>query len=85
MLTNIALKEFLLDCEVRNFTPKTIKGYRNALELLVRYLATEQNVEQIEDIEPFHIKQFLRNLQKAGRKPSYLNGLHKAMRSWFKY
>ena len=73
MLTNIALKEFLLDCEVRNFTPKTIKGYRNALELLVRYLATEQNVEQIEDIEPFHIKQFLRNLQKAGRKPSYLS------------
>ena len=85
VLTHVALKEFLLDCEVRNFTPKTIKGYRNALELLIRYLAEEQNVEQIEDIEPFHIKQFLRNLQKAGRKPSYLNGLHKAMRSWFKY
>lgn len=38
MLLNAALKEYLLECELRNYTEKTIKGYRNSIELLVNYL-----------------------------------------------
>ena len=30
--------EFLYNCEVKNFTPKTIKGYRNNLARLFNYL-----------------------------------------------
>ncbi len=84
MQTIVTLKEFLLECDIRNYTPKTIKGYRNALEPFVRYLGAE-GITEIEDILPAHIKKFFYNLQKAGRKSSYINGLHKAMRSWFKY
>ena len=38
MLLNAALKEYILECELRNYTEKTIKGYRNSIELLVNYL-----------------------------------------------
>ncbi len=69
-----AVKEFILECEVRNYTPKTIKGYRNAAKMLARYLETDCGITEIEDIKPPHIKKFMRSLQQAGRKPSYLNG-----------
>jgi len=32
MLLEESLKEFLFECEVRKYTWKTIKGYRNGLE-----------------------------------------------------
>lgn len=84
MLLNAALKEYLLECELRNYTEKTIKGYRNSIELLVNYLQ-QNGITDAAEVLPSHIKQFLTNLQRAGRKPSYINGLHKAFRAWFKY
>ena len=84
MLLNAALKEYLLECELRNYTEKTIKGYRNSIELLVNYLQ-QNGITDVDEVLPAHIKQFLTNLQRAGRKPSYINGLHKAFRAWFKY
>ena len=84
MLLNAALKEYLLECELRNYTEKTIKGYRNSIELLVNYLQ-QNGITDVDEVLPAHIKHFLTNLQRAGRKPSYINGLHKAFRAWFKY
>ena len=84
MLLNAALKEYLLECELRNYTEKTIKGYRNSIELLVNYLQ-QNGITDVDEVLAPHIKHFLTNLQRAGRKPSYINGLHKAFRAWFKY
>ena len=84
MLLNAALKEYLLECELRNYTEKTIKGYRNSIELLVNYLQ-QNGITDVNEVLAPHIKHFLTNLQRAGRKPSYINGLHKAFRAWFKY
>lgn len=84
MLLNAALQEYLLECELRNYTEKTIKGYRNSIELLVNYLQ-QNGITDVDEVLAPHIKHFLTNLQRAGRKPSYINGLHKAFRAWFKY
>lgn len=80
-----ALKEFLYECELRKFTWKTVKSYRNGLEYLINYLKQEQNVECVENIESRHLKAFFRYQQKKGRKETYLNGLIKVYRAFFKY
>lgn len=57
MLLNAALKEYLLECELRNYTEKTIKGYRNSIELLVNYL--QQNGITDIDEKPKRERQLL--------------------------
>lgn len=85
MLLDDALKEFLLECSVRQYTWKTIKGYRNGIEFFINYLKQEHGLTKIEDITTVHIKAFFRYQQKRKRKETYLNGLLKSFRSFFKY
>ena len=35
MKISAAIKEYLLEIEVRKYTPKTIRGYRNSLNLFL--------------------------------------------------
>ncbi|MDL2237043.1 tyrosine-type recombinase/integrase [Christensenellaceae bacterium OttesenSCG-928-K19] len=79
------LKEFLLECEIRKFSPKTLKGYRDSNLYLLNYLEAEHQITLAEDISHIHIKRFLTFLQKNGRKATYTNGLIKTFRSFFKY
>lgn len=85
MLLNKVIKEFLLECEIRNYTPKTIKGYRNTLYFFSNYLKQYQEVEELEDVSVPMIKQFIMWEDKSSRKPSYINGQIKVLRAFFKY
>lgn len=85
MLLDDSLKEFLFECEIRKYTWKTIKGYRNGLEFLVNYLKTEQHLLNVEDVQTQHLKAFFMYQTKRKRKESYLNGLLKTYRAFFKY
>lgn len=85
MLLDDVLKEFLFECEIRKYTWKTIKGYRNGLEFLVNYLKQEFKVTQIEEVTTHHIKTFFMYQTKRKRKETYLNGLLKTYRAFFKY
>lgn len=85
MLLEESLKEFLFECEVRKYTPKTIRGYRNGLNFLVNYLKQEHNLTNLEDIQTRHLKAFFMYQSRRGRKETYLNGLLKTFRAFFKY
>lgn len=85
MLLEESLKEFLFECEVRKYTPKTIRGYRNGLNFLVNYLKQEHQLINLEDIQTRHLKAFFMYQSKRGRKETYLNGLLKTFRAFFKY
>lgn len=85
MLMDDALKEFLFECQVRKYTWKTIKGYRNGLEFLINYLKQEQKITEIEEITTHHLKAFFMYQVKRKRKETYLNGLLKTFRAFFKY
>ncbi len=37
MEIGMAAKEYLIEIEVRKYTPKTIRGYRNNLNLFLRF------------------------------------------------
>ena len=85
MEAKMVLKEFILDCEMRKLSAKTIKGYRNNNTYLLNFIEREYGIIQIEEITHLHIKAFLMFLQKNGRKTTYTNGLIKTFRSFFMY
>lgn len=77
--------EFLYDCELKNFSKKTLKGYRNNLLRLFNYLDVKYNIQDIEEVTSKQIKELFKELWKSGRKVTYTNGLLKNYRSFFKY
>ena len=60
MQMKAALDEFLIDCEVRSYSPKTIKSYRNRNELLIKFLEVS-GIEEVEHVKAVHIKIHLGN------------------------
>lgn len=83
-LTNV-LKEFIFDCEVKNFSYKTIKGYKNNSLYLFNYLEERYEITDIEDVTAKQIKELFKFLWANGRKTTYTNGLLKCYRAFFKY
>ena len=49
------LKEFLLECQIKEYTRKTIKGYRNGLEFLINYLKEKHGLTEIEEVTAHHL------------------------------
>jgi integrase/recombinase XerD len=85
MLLNDVLKEFLFEIKIRNYTPKTQKGYKNNNALFHTWLKNEYSIIGLEEVTHLHIKQYITYLQKKGRKSTYINGILKNIRSFFEY
>lgn len=85
MLITDLINEYLFDCQIRRFTERTIKSYRNNLQYLANYLYQSHSITDIEKVETLHLKAFLKKLSDNGRKESYINGLIKSFRAFFKY
>lgn len=83
--TDEAMVEFLTECEVRQYTSRTIKGYRNGLEFFINFLNEKHGVKYIDKVTTRQIKDFFVWQRHRGRKETYLNGLLKTFRSFFKY
>ncbi len=85
MLLVDLFSEYLLECEIRKFTPKTIKSYRNCIDLLVNYCEEKHDITEVENISHLHIRMFFKELTDTHHKESYINGLLKVYRAFFKY
>lgn len=85
MLLTTVRDEFVFHCQCRKLSEKTIKNYSKQIGYLITFLETEKNVTHIEDVEKKFIKEFLRNMTKAGRKANYVNDLLKAFKVFFRY
>ena len=68
-----ALQEYLLEIEIRKYTSKTIRSYRNDLALLVRYLNEEAEIYETEDISLAFVRMFSQYMVKRGKKGRYIN------------
>ena len=68
MRISTAAKEYLIEIEVRNFTQKTIRSYRNNLNLFLRYCETEALIMDIEDVSLATIRQFTLYMISKGKK-----------------
>lgn len=58
MLIEVAAKEYLVDIEVRKFTQKTIRSYRNNLNLFLRYCKEIAGVEEMDDLTLAVVRRF---------------------------
>jgi integrase/recombinase XerD len=85
LLLSDVLKEFLFEIKIRNYTPKTQKGYKNNNALFHNWLSNEYKIVELEEVTQMHVKQYITYLQKKGRKPTYINGILKNIRSFYEY
>lgn len=74
MKISTAAKEYLIEIEVRKFTPKTIRSYRNNLNLFLRFCEEQAHVTDVEDLSLAVVRQFSLYMSSRGRKGSYING-----------
>ena len=58
MKTSAAIREYLIEIEVRKYTPKTIRGYRNSLNLFLRFCEQEAHIQEVEEINLAAVRQF---------------------------
>ena len=77
MEIGMASKEYLIEIEVRKYTPKTIRSYRNNLNLFLRFCEKEAKISEIEDVSLATVKQFTRAMTASKKKGTYINGILK--------
>lgn len=85
MKLEVLVKEYLIEIEVRKYTPKTIRGYRNGLNLFLRFCKEHLDQDEIDDITLATVRQFAKFMTEAGRKGTYINGLLKTIKSFLQY
>lgn len=85
MLIEVAAKEYLVDIEVRKFTQKTIRSYRNNLNLFLRFCKEVAGVEDMDELTLAVVRRFSLYMTEKGRKGSYINGLLKVAKAFIQY
>lgn len=85
MLIDDVYKEYIYEIRIRNYTERTIKGYKNNLNKFFTYCKNEHRLLEIEEITHIHIKQYLNQLKSKGLSESYINTILKNIRSFYAY
>ena len=85
MLLKDVLREFLYEIQIKNYTLRTIKGYKNNLAKFFKYCEIELEIVELEEITHLHIKQYLKYLKEKGLTPTYINTILKNIRSFYAY
>jgi len=85
MLLDDSVKEFIFECQIRQYTWKTVKSYKNTLEYLAKYLKEVHHLTDIEQVNEHYLKAFFSYQINKKCKETYLNGLIKVYRAFYKY
>lgn len=85
MKIKTAVKEWLVECEIRKYTPKTLRGYRTNLNIFLRYCEEELKIDDMDEVSMLTIKKFTQAMIKKGHKGTYVNGLLKSAKSFIQY
>lgn len=84
MTTKQAITEYLLEIEIRKYTPRSIRHYRNCLNMLNQFLE-ENGITDIEEINIATMKKFSLHLSSKGKKGTYINSLLKVSKVFIQY
>ena len=84
MKINAAIKDYLLEIEIRKYTPRTIRTYRVKLGIFLRF-CEEIGIEDMDDISLAVIRKFTQKMGENGRKATYINGCLKTIKSFTQY
>ena len=75
MKISAAKREYFVEIEVRKFTPKTIRSYRNNLNLFLRFCEEEAGITEVEDLPLSVVRRSSIHMSFRGRKGSCYNGI----------
>ena len=84
MKLEAAVKDYLIEIEIRKYTPRTIKAYRIRLNLFVNW-CKESEYYELDDLSMAAIKQFTQHMISKGSKGTYVNSLLKTVKSFIQY
>lgn len=85
MKIKAAVEDWLVECEIRKYTPKTLKGYRTNLNIFRRFCKEELDIDDMEDVTYATIKKYTQVMVQKGHKGTYVNGLLKSAKSFIQY
>ena len=85
MKIKAAVQDWLVECEIRKYTPKTLRGYKMNLSIFQRYCEEELEIVDVDDITMATIKQFTQAMVRKGHKGTYVNGLLKCTKYYLLY
>ena len=77
----VTVEEFLYAKKIENQTERTLRGYKNALNLFANWLQKEWTIDELEKIRVVHLKQYVAYHLKMGHKATYVNGIIKILRA----
>lgn len=81
----VIIEEFLYAKKIENQTQRTLRGYKNTLNLFASWLEQKWSIDELEDIRVSHLKQYVSYHLKVGHKGTYVNGIIKILRAFFTY
>lgn len=61
------LQDFLMYCQSKNLSIKTLSSYEQSLKLFILYLKVEHEIEEPEKVKPGHIRQYIKYCQDRGK------------------
>lgn len=85
MLAKECAEEFRVECELRRLSKRTIKGYCNNTLLFLNYVEKQCQITKLEEVKTLHIKKYVSYLLSKNLTASYINGILKCLRAYFKY
>ena len=74
------VKEFLFECEIREYSGMTVKNYRKQLRHFTDFLKEQFEIHELEQLKPTHVKAFIKHYQLRQCKSSYVNDNLKAVK-----
>ena len=80
-----AIRDYLIEIEVRKYTPKTIRSYSNNLSLFLRFCEKQVEIGETDEISLSVVKQYALFLTESGRKGTYINSLLKTVKSFVQF
>ncbi len=72
MKLKAVLNEFIYECQIKHFTPQTIKSYRNGNNLMINWLNINRNITEIEEVKPSDLKAYLASKLDNHSKDTYI-------------
>ncbi|MEQ7219816.1 phage integrase N-terminal SAM-like domain-containing protein [Vagococcus fluvialis] len=85
MLLEELKSEFILDCQIRNLSKRTVETYELNINLFLRWLEKEMKVNELPPLNKNHFKMYVVHLQREQYQASYINLLMKCLKSFFNY
>ena len=79
------LREYLLDCKIRNLSQQTIKNKRIQNKVAINYFEHEFGITKLGKVKKIHVKAYLNNKLESGCKASTINTHLKILKSFFAY